>query len=63
MIMGREFHDSDSSYDGSGTSITIPTMIIDSIASKSLLEMVRGQHNFEEDIILKAEIEISNKDS
>ena len=53
-ISGREFHDSDSSYDGSGMSVTIPTMIIDSVASKKLLEMVRGEHNFDEQVELMA---------
>mmetsp|Transcript_19811 Transcript_19811/g.24487 ORF Transcript_19811/g.24487 Transcript_19811/m.24487 type:complete len:141 (+) Transcript_19811:282-704(+) len=60
FVGGREFHASDSAYDGSGQHIAIPTIIIDSIASEKLLKLVRGEHNFDEKVILKAEIEISN---
>ena len=35
-------------------SVTIPTMIIDSVASKKLLELVRGEHNFDEQVELMA---------
>jgi len=62
-IIGERFeHDSDSKYDGSGHAITIPTIIVDSTASKMLLELVRGEHNFDEKIVLKADIEISDQE-
>ena len=53
----------DNRYDGSGHAITMPTIIIDSVASKSLLKMLQGNHNFENQVVLMADIEISDADS
>ena len=51
-------HSSDSKYDGSGTSVSIPTFIVSQEDGKELCKLVSKNPNFDERVILKAEIEV-----
>ena len=55
-------HDSWSKYDGSGTSVHIPTFLVLGAYGEGLINLVQGKSGLleEEQIILKADIEISN---
>ena len=62
FIEPRQWNDnSESKYDGTGSSITIPTLLIDEKDAEELLELVRGQSNFDAQVILKADIDIADK--
>ena len=59
-IDSREFHFSESNYDGSGLSIGIPTLIVSEEAGKKLTKLMEWATNFEDNVVLKAEIDISS---
>ena len=63
FIDTRVFHDSESPYDGSGGSISIPTLVVNSKHGQALIDMVRGKENFSQDVVLKADIDIANSAS
>ena len=46
-------------YEGSGTSISIPTLIVNVEDGEKLIALIEGKANFDENVILKADIEIS----
>lgn len=54
---------SENKYDGSGTSVHIPTLLIDSDDAQKLIKLVKGTPIFDEGVILKADIEISKKNA
>ena len=63
-IPSRVDNESESQLDGSGLTITIPTIIIDSVSSQKLLDLVEeNSNNFDKKIVLRADIEISDRDS
>ena len=62
-VDSRMFHTSESKYDGSGTSISIPTLLVENSMGNKLMKMVEVDPNFVSNVILKADIEISDKDS
>lgn len=59
------FHDSWSKYDGSGSSIHIPTLIVNPPYGRKLWNLAEGQTGYDDGkrVVLKAEIEIANQDS
>lgn len=59
FIIGREDHQSDSPYDGTGGSISIPTLLIDEADGEKLIALVKGKPNFDTQVILKADIDIT----
>ena len=59
FIIGREDHQSDSPYDGTGGSISIPTLLIDEADGEKLIELVKDKPNFDTQVILKADIDIT----
>ena len=61
-LEGREDHlSSMSRYDGSGTSIHIPTMIISEEDGDHLIDLIEGVPDDDEGVIIKADIEISDR--
>ena len=63
FVDSRIFHDSDSMLDGSAPTIDIPTLIVEREDGERLIAMVRAQANFDENIVMKADIEIVNDKS
>ena len=63
FVDGREWHSSDSRYDGSGFSISIPTFIVDNQAGSQLIKLMQGRPNFDEQVVLKADIELATAES
>ncbi len=70
-IDSREFHETESNYDGTGHSIAIPTLIVSPEDGKKLTKLVQRPSQFmfkdndsetKESVILKAEIEVSSAD-
>ena len=49
-------------YDGSGTSIAIPTLLVKEDDGEKLKAILQGRMNFDESVVLKADIEISDED-
>ena len=49
-------------YDGSGTSIAIPTLLVKEEDGEKLKAILQGRMNFDESVVLKADIEISDED-
>ena len=63
FIDGREFHDSDSRYDGTGHTIDIPTFIVNRSDGAKLLALLMDKPLMDESVILKADIDIADATS
>ena len=64
MIESRQNHEYvNSNYDGSGASVAIPTLIINSQDGQSLHGLVRAGPSSPQNVILKADIEMTTEHS
>ena len=62
FIDGREFHQSDSKYDGNGRGVDIPTLLIDRAHGERLLDIYHEEKSVgSEQVQLSANIEIHDK--